>query len=231
MKKFIVLIAGVSIIASCKLAEPVGYNAYVNNQNNTQFIENMEVAGGKTEIVLDQPIITYTPEQLKEEKSQDVYTVSNITKSLELLDKRSRNLFSFIDSWYGTPYRFGGTSRKGIDCSAFMMEIFKNVYKYQLPRTSREQYRISNKINNIEDLREGDLVFFKIRTKDISHVGIYLGNGKFAHASSSKGVVISDLSSTYWNKYYVGGGRVNDAIYALHDDENTEVNTSTSNKK
>lgn len=230
MKKFIVFIASVSILASCKLAEPVGYNAYVNNQNNSQFIENMEVAGGKTEIVLDQPIITYTPEQLKEEKSQDVYTVSNITKSVEYLDKRSRNLFSFIESWYGTPYRFGGTTRKGIDCSAFMMEIFRNVYKYKLPRTSREQYKISHKINNVEDLREGDLVFFKIRTRDISHVGIYLGNGKFAHASSSKGVVISDLGSKYWNKYYVGGGRVNEAIYAYYD-EITEENSSTNNQK
>jgi len=219
MKKLVIVAVGAVFFGSCKLAEPVGYNAYVSNQKNNQFIENVEVAGGKTEIVIDQPIITYTPEQLREESSQAVYKVENLSKTIHLLNKRSKNLYSFIDSWYGTPYRFGGTTRKGIDCSAFMMEIFNNVYKYKLPRTSRDQYKISDKINNINDLREGDLVFFKIRTKDISHVGIYLGEGKFAHASSSKGVVISDLGSNYWSKYFVGGGRVNEAIYALHDDE------------
>lgn len=227
MKKISIIVASVVTFASCKLAEPVGYNAYVNNQKSSQFIENIEVSGGKTEIVIDQPIITYTPEQLREENSQEVFSTSHLNKTVNLVNRRSKNLYSFIDSWYGTPYRFGGTTRKGIDCSAFMIEIFNNVYKYRLPRTSRDQYRISDKINNISDLREGDLVFFKIRTKDISHVGIYLGDGKFAHASSSKGVVISDLSAKYWSKYYVGGGRVNDAIYALHENEKSTTENNS----
>ncbi|MBX9449881.1 MAG: C40 family peptidase [Taibaiella sp.] len=69
-----------------------------------------------------------------------------------------------------------------------------------MPRTSRDQYSISKKIGSKDELREGDLVFFKIRSRAISHVGIYLADGKFAHASSSKGVVISSLDQDYWSK-------------------------------
>lgn len=120
----------------------------------------------------------------------------------------NRELYSFIDEWYGVRYLFGGTTKKGIDCSAFCRELYKNVYGKQLDRTSREQFADAKFIGSKSQLKEGDLVFFKIRTRDISHVGVYLSDGKFVHASRSKGIVISSLDDSYWSRYYVGGGRV-----------------------
>src|SRR5690606_18933498 len=118
-------------------------------------------------------------------------------------------LYAFIDDWYGIPYRYGGTTRKGIDCSAFTRQLYNDVYNKELLRTSSEQFNTSNFIGNQSQLKEGDLVFFKIRSKNISHVGVYLSDGKFVHASRSKGIVISSLDDAYWSRYYVGGGRVN----------------------
>lgn len=118
-------------------------------------------------------------------------------------------LYAFIDDWYGVPYRYGGTTRKGIDCSAFTRQLYNDVYNKELLRTSSEQFNASNFIGNQSQLKEGDLVFFKIRSKNISHVGVYLSDGKFVHASRSKGIVISSLDDAYWSRYYVGGGRVN----------------------
>ncbi len=118
------------------------------------------------------------------------------------------SLFSFIDEWMGTRYRMGGTNKWGVDCSALMQNLFTEVYKTSLPRTAREQYSFAQKISRTE-LKEGDLVFFNT-TGGISHVGIYLQNNKFMHASSS-GVTISDLYDDYWMKRFMGVGRVEDA--------------------
>lgn len=85
-----------------------------------------------------------------------------------------------------------------------------------MPRTSRAQYAASTRVDK-SSLQEGDLVFFKIRTSNISHVGLYVGDGKFVHSSSSKGVVISNLSDNYWTRYYAGGGRIESAIYAFNN--------------
>lgn len=118
-------------------------------------------------------------------------------------------LYSFIEEWYGTPYRMGGTSKSGIDCSAFVRALYEKVYSTGIDRTSRDQFAASIRLKDKEELQEGDLVFFKIKTRRISHVGVYLANGKFVHASSSRGVVISDLNDSYWVRYYAGGGRIN----------------------
>lgn len=116
------------------------------------------------------------------------------------------NLYSLIDSWYGVPYRFGGTTKSGIDCSSFVNLIYKNVYNKQLSRTTDDIYNSCRKISK-GSLIEGDLVFFNINGKH-SHVGVYLANNKFVHASSSQGVVISDLNNPYYEKNYGSGARV-----------------------
>ncbi len=140
------------------------------------------------------------------EKSETSYAVKEVVTSKKITT--DNHLYTFIEDWYGVPYRFGGTCRSGIDCSAFVRELYSDVYGENLLRTSREQFALSDYIKNKQELKEGDLVFFKIRSKSISHVGVYLHNGKFVHASRSKGVIISSLDDTYWNKYYAGGGRV-----------------------
>jgi Cell wall-associated hydrolases (invasion-associated proteins) len=112
-----------------------------------------------------------------------------------------------INEWLGTPYKYGGNDKKGVDCSGFVQQVYKKVYHLNLPRTSSDIYSFCKKIK-LPDLREGDLVFFDYEGKGVSHVGIYLSDNKFVHASSSKGVVISDLTNSYNKKKFVGAGRV-----------------------
>ena len=116
-------------------------------------------------------------------------------------------LYNFIDEWFGTHYRMGGTTKKGIDCSAFTSLLLASVYSLTLPRTAREQYNICEHINK-ENLMSGDLVFFNTRG-GVSHVGVYLTNGQFVHSSSSDGVKISSLDDGYYSRKFISGGRVN----------------------
>lgn len=119
---------------------------------------------------------------------------------------KNAKMFEFIDDWYGTPYRLGGTTKKGIDCSAFTQFLFAGVYGLSIPRTAREQYGLTSRISRTE-LKEGDLIFFSTRG-GISHVGVYLQNNKFVHASTSGGVMISDIFDDYWARKFVGVGRM-----------------------
>lgn len=115
-------------------------------------------------------------------------------------------LFHFVYDWIGTPYHFGGSSRKGIDCSAFTKELYSEVFNLDIKRNSRDIFSMVNPVNK-DELKEGDLVFFKIHSRRISHVGIYLGGGRFAHASS-RGVAISSLDDEYYSRYFYRGGRL-----------------------
>jgi lipoprotein Spr len=116
------------------------------------------------------------------------------------------NLFKVLDEWIGTRYRLGGNTKDGIDCSALTQILFSSLYGISLPRTAREQYDFSRKISRTE-LKEGDLVFFNT-IGGVSHVGMYLQNNKFIHASAG-GVTISDLYEEYWMKKFIGVGRIN----------------------
>jgi lipoprotein Spr len=115
-------------------------------------------------------------------------------------------LFHFVYDWIGTPYHFGGSSRKGIDCSGFTKQLYSEVFNMDLERNSRDIFSMVTPVKK-EDLQEGDLVFFKIHSRRISHVGIYLGNNRFAHASS-RGVAISSLDDAYYSRYFYRGGRM-----------------------
>ena len=119
---------------------------------------------------------------------------------------KNTKMFEFIDEWYGTPYRLGGTTKKGIDCSAFTQFLFTSVYSVSIPRTAKEQYSLTSRISRTE-LKEGDLIFFNTRG-GVSHVGVYLQNNKFVHASTSGGVTISDVFDEYWARKFVGVGRL-----------------------
>lgn len=116
-------------------------------------------------------------------------------------------LLASVNSYLGTPYRFGGDSAQGIDCSAFTRRVYRG-QGVELPRTSREQARTSGAVD-YNGLRTGDLVFFDTSINGvISHVGVYLGNGTFAHASSSKGVTKSSIKERYYVKRFARGGRI-----------------------
>lgn len=128
-----------------------------------------------------------------------------------LLDTEVENLagnqlLNHVDEWYGTRYRLGGTTKAGIDCSAFVQAVYMSAFALNLPRTAREQYKASKIISSTE-LKEGDLVFFNTRG-GVSHVGIYLQNNKFIHASTSQGVTVSDMYDPYYMRRFIGAGRI-----------------------
>lgn len=115
-------------------------------------------------------------------------------------------LFDTLEKWIGTPYRFSGNTEQGVDCSGFVNALYAKVYLKNIgARSSPDIYKAIRKVDK-EELREGDLVFFRIRKHRISHVGLYLGGGKFVHVSVKNGVIVSDLNEKYYHKYYAGGG-------------------------
>jgi NlpC/P60 family protein len=117
------------------------------------------------------------------------------------------SLLGFIDNWFGTRYKLGGTSKKGIDCSALTGALLLAVYGFNLPRTARQQYDATDHIDK-DELKEGDLVFFNTHG-GVSHVGVYLENDYFLQASTH-GVKISNLNDHYYAKRFICGGRVED---------------------
>lgn len=122
-------------------------------------------------------------------------------------DLDNEKLYSFIDSWIGVPYKNGGMDKKGVDCSAFTILLTNEIYNKPLPRTARSMAEdVKRKFE--KDLKEGDLVFFDFDGQKFSHVGIYLQNNKFVHASTSKGVIISDLKDPWYYKYFSRAGSV-----------------------
>lgn len=108
--------------------------------------------------------------------------------------------------WQGTQHRLGGSSSRGIDCSGFVRAVYKDVFDIDLPRTTRVQVRQGRAVQ-FEDLRAGDLVFFRPPSYP-RHVGIYLGGSEFVHASKNKGVTVSKMDKYYWGKYYWTARRI-----------------------
>jgi lipoprotein Spr len=120
-------------------------------------------------------------------------------------------MYQFIYDWLGTPYRLGGSTENGIDCSGFAYKLYDKTFNTIIGNNSRNIFSMVNPINKV-DLKQGDLVFFKIHSSSISHVGVYIGDNKFAHASSSKGVMISNLDEPYWQRYFYKGGRILESL-------------------
>lgn len=118
-------------------------------------------------------------------------------------------LYDAVGAWIGTPYRYGGTTREGVDCSGFVGSVYREVYNRRLHRVASDMRRDCTMISRSE-LREGDLVFFTNSKGQVSHVGIFLKDDLFAHASTSRGVIISRLGDGYWSKHFYKGGRVNE---------------------
>jgi len=113
-----------------------------------------------------------------------------------------------LQNWHGTPYRYGGMSHTGVDCSGFVLLTFRDKFAMQLPRETRQQARVGTQIDK-DDLLPGDLVFFKTGSGDNGlHVGIYDTDNQFIHASTSRGVMRSSLDNVYWRKNFWQARRI-----------------------
>ncbi|MCW2479826.1 bifunctional murein DD-endopeptidase/murein LD-carboxypeptidase [Candidatus Symbiopectobacterium sp. NZEC135] len=121
------------------------------------------------------------------------------------LDVKSKLMDQYA-SWKGVRYRLGGDSRKGIDCSAFVQRTFREQFGMELPRSTYEQQETGTQVQRGK-LRPGDLVLFRAGSTG-RHVGIYIGNNQFVHASTRAGVMISSMDDDYWNKRYQEGRRI-----------------------
>lgn len=125
---------------------------------------------------------------------------------------QNEKLYAAIKEWLGTPYDWGGESKNGVDCSAYVQAIYRKAYGSELPRTSIQQFYLDpeSHFKNQKYLKEGDLLFFRLRNEDrvVSHVGIYLQNGKFTGSNSPHGVEIVDLNNPYWQDKYVASARL-----------------------
>ena len=128
---------------------------------------------------------------------------------LERTEGDNETLYNAIQSWIGTPYQYGGTSKSGVDCSGFVGNIYQEVYHRTLHRVANDM-QLDCELISKSELKEGDLVFFTNSKGRVSHVGIYLKDGIFAHSSTSRGVIISRLGDSYWSKHFYKGGRVNE---------------------
>lgn len=133
-------------------------------------------------------------------------TIPEPLKNAGYQDDEDRGLRRTADSWLGVPYRFGGQSRSGIDCSGFVRQIFADVYGMQLPHNSSAMYKLGKPVSRSE-LKPGDLVFFR-QMGYIDHSGIYMGGNWFIHSATSVGVSYSALNAPYFGDHYAGARRL-----------------------
>lgn len=231
LKKLIPSLVFIVTLASCSTMRPI--NSTAPKQQNTvaqtpasattkdvKFLDDISVDAGspapKTTATKasgsasTSDIDLYKNNKGAVEKASPLQLKYAVLLNTEVEDLQDTRLLESVDEWYGTRYRMGGTSKSGIDCSAFVQAVYLSAFTTSVPRTAREQYRASRIISATE-LKEGDLVFFNT-TGGISHVGIYLCNNKFVHASSRNGVTVSDLFDPYYLKRYIGAGRIEKTI-------------------
>jgi hypothetical protein len=186
-------------------------------KSDVKFLDNITVTPASTTISTDPKAafatsqFTITQPLSNFDSSMEIESANKLQfKYALLLDQEVEQvknimLFKLVDEWLGTRYKLGGSTKDGIDCSAFTQMMFTALYGVNLPRTAREQYVAAKKIS-LTELKEGDLIFFNT-IGGVSHVGMYLQNNKFVHASSN-GVTISDLYEEYWIKHFIAAGRI-----------------------
>ncbi len=157
----------------------------------------------------EQPEFDEIPtEDIKIDKQKFAEEFANLEQSNIPLSTKEKILLEII-KYLKTPYKYGGKSINGMDCSGFTSSVYMNSLNLTLPRSAREQFQIGEKIGK-DSLAFGDLVFFNTSRKvKPGHVGIYIGDNKFAHASRKKGVEITSLEEKYYKIRYMGAKRIN----------------------
>jgi len=144
---------------------------------------------------------------IKEEETKVKVDYFKDKWGIKLNGNENLKLLQSIDEWLGVPYKDAGTTKIGVDCSGLTKAIYKEVYNIDLARRSHDVYLQSVEVSR-SSLTDGDLIFFKLKYSEVSHVGIYISNGNFVHASSSSGVIISNLSEKYYTEGFYKAGRI-----------------------
>jgi cell wall-associated NlpC family hydrolase len=244
LKKLISAFAVILLLGSCTSFKPIAFNSNSSASRQSPSSVNSEITKENKEIKFLDEISTSTeqatapkktthtaatqaakpistedysgPAASSETENSPVTIQAKYSTLLNTSPEEIRNvqLYEQIDDWYGTPYRMGGSTKSGIDCSAFVQTVCVSAFGASLPRTAREQYKYVKLISSTQ-LKEGDLLFFNTRGY-VSHVGIYLQNNKFVHASVSGGVTISDMFDPYYARHFIGAGRIEGPAPELH---------------
>lgn len=175
---------------------------------------------------LNKNMVILIPKTLSEEKQEEFVELTNKNLKPWKSNDEKYMLVKVAKSFIGAPYKYGGNSVRGLDCSAYVKKIYE-IFDVQLPRSAREQFHAGTKVNK-EELTVGDLVFFRTKRyiKYPTHVGIYIGDGYFIHSSSGNGrigVKIDSLNSDFYSRTYVGATRVKKPYI----DENADVKRNT----
>lgn len=155
------------------------------------------------------PTTSKAPIKEKQVVKPETTEGSEFRQKLQLTeaDIKRNKLYSFSEQWYGTPYKYGGCEKKGIDCSCFVNVLYQQVYGKTLARSAADMFKNCETLD-LQKMEQGDLVFFKIGGSTISHVGVLLKGKSFIHASTSKGVIVSSLEEAYYKKYFYCAGKV-----------------------
>lgn len=227
-KSYINLILLVLVVSSCNTVRKIVNKdqsakkpvTKVYSNEKREFINGIEVTLGTVTTTKHKTTSTATtgkkkatssgnnpPSKAELEKANWLQIKYAIVMDMPAEELTNIPLLEMMDKWWGTKYCIGGSTMNCIDCSAFTQVIMREVYNTILPRTAQEQFNLMQPIA-IDELQEGDLVFFNTGGRGISHVGIYIQNNKFLHASTSQGVTITDLNDKYWNPKFRGGGRM-----------------------
>lgn len=192
------------LVWSCKNTQSLPSKQKSEPKKNTStvnlvFDELEETDEPEEQVDLPPPALSKEEKELKEKYA----ALLDITG----LEIKELALYAFIDDWLGVKYKYGGTTKNGVDCSGFTNLLYNNVFKKELPRSSSDIAAVAKSVAK-KELSEGDFVFFSIRSNKVDHVGIYLANNRFVHASTSKGVIISSLEHPYYAKHFKKGGRI-----------------------
>jgi cell wall-associated NlpC family hydrolase len=193
----IILIFASSCTGTKQTSSGSNGNAKVVNKN-PKFLDDISVSPesrastGRTKSTRANKEHQYDPHSSGIEHATPLQLKYAVLLNTDVEEINNQKMFQFIDDWYGTRYCLGGSTKTCIDCSGFVQTFFSVVYGASVPRTARDQYDLADKIP-VHKLQQGDLLFFNTRG-GVSHVGVYLMNNKFVHASTNNGVTISDLS-------------------------------------
>lgn len=227
MRKFLLFISTAFIFSACY--GPVRFATKTSDNSKNHYIDSLRIARALAVQQKDSTQrfatdLEFTEEELREiiqeDQSKPIFDVKEILSrrgNIDTLNSNPTNYEKFlmtVVNYLGTPYKYGGTSRKGIDCSAFTQLIFQESFNIDIPRSTLQQIKIGKPVNR-DELQFGDLVFFNTRRRqNPGHVGIYLWDNYFVHASTKYGVTVSSMADGYYDRRFVGARRVEE-VYAL----------------